>query len=97
MKVPKFILRFIGHAIARKLGLKEDSEMDDKKKWYKSKTTWGGIVVFLVNVYDMVGASIGPLFGFDLPVIPDFMITILNALLGIQIVHGRATATKKIG
>lgn len=85
MKVPDFILRFVGRQVASKLDLKE-GYMEDTKKWYQSKNIWTGIVTALVGVY----LSLAPQFHW--PAIPEWIFTILGAV-GI---YTRVTAETKI-
>jgi hypothetical protein len=94
MKVPDWILRLVGKAIAKKLNL-EDKQMDNSptKKWYQSKSIWNAIVIFLIGAYALVQSSLAPAFGWTLPNIPEWLLTILGAIG----VYTRATATSKIG
>lgn len=92
----KFIAGIIGKMVAKKLNLKEEKDMEDKKKWWESKTVWQGVAMALINIYEAV-SQVGPSIGFSLPAIPGLAITILNAILGGGIVYTRTTATKKIG
>jgi uncharacterized sodium:solute symporter family permease YidK len=86
MYVPDFILKFFGRKVADKLDLQEDSKMDTKP-WYKSKTILSAIVAALIGLYNTFVAVKG------LPVIPDWVFTILAAVG----VYSRATADTKIG
>ncbi len=63
------------------------------KKWFQSKTIWSALIVALIGIYEIVDAQLGPAFGFNLPEIPSYVLTILGAL-GI---YGRTGAIKKIG
>lgn len=93
MKILKnFVIKMIGKMIAKKLNLKEDSEMSDKKKWYQSKTMLSILVAFVISVYQLVDANLGPAFGFDIPDIPSWVYTILAAV-GL---YGRKVANKTI-
>jgi len=78
--------------IAKKLDLKEDSEMSDKKPWYKSKTMLSVLVAFVISLYELVDGTLGPQLGFNLPDIPVWIYTMLTAL-GL---YGRKVANKKI-
>jgi hypothetical protein len=84
--LPDFLLRWIGKDIADKLNLQEDSKMDGTKPWYQSKTIWSGVVAALISIYNTVGAVKG------LPVVPDWVYTILAAIG----VYSRTTATTTI-
>lgn len=65
----------------------------ETKKWYQSKTIWSGIITILITVYNTIQPLLAQYFGIKLPVIPDWVYTILGAL-GI---YGRVVANKKIG
>jgi len=73
--------------------------MEKKKKWYKSKTVWSGIIAVAVAVYNaLTGAldaqcNIAGSICIHLPAIPQFVYGILGAL-GI---YGRVKAESKIG
>jgi len=84
--MPKWVASLLGRFLKSKLKL-EDGKMDEKKKWYKSKTIWTGVVAVLLSAYGTASASFG------LPPIPEWIFAIL-ATLGI---YTRATATSKIG
>jgi hypothetical protein len=73
-----------------------DTVVVPSKKWYQSKTIVGGIVAFVINVY-MLLIPLLPQFGIVLPPIPGLILTVLNVLLGVVVVNGRATATTVIG
>ena len=84
--------KLVGKMIGRRLGLKEDSEMNGSKKWWKSKNVWTGIITVLIGAYASVDASLAPQLGFDLPTIPEWLFVLLGAI-GI---YTRNIATKKI-
>ena len=90
MKIPDFVLRFIGRTAADKIGLQEGTV--ENKKWYASKTVWAGVIAVLVSVYNSVGTDLAPVLNFKLPPIPDWVFTLLGAMG----VYGRLTADKKI-
>lgn len=86
MKLPDFVLRFIGREIASKANLQE-GYMDDTKKWFQSKGVWTGIVTGLMGTY----LALAPQFHW--PAIPEWVFTILGAIG----VYTRITADTKIG
>ena len=88
-------IKIIGGIIRRKMDLKEDSEMDDSKKWWQSKTILLGLVMALINIYEALAPALVP-FGVSLPPIPGIGITVLNAILGGGIIYTRNIATKII-
>jgi len=88
-KLQKFILEKI---ILPKL-TQEVKKFMETKKWYQSKTIWSGIITILIAVYNAIQPLLAQYFGIVLPVIPDWVYTILGAL-GI---YGRVSADKKIG
>jgi hypothetical protein len=88
-KLQKFILEKI---ILPQL-TKEVKKFMNTKKWYQSKTIWSGIITILIAVYNTIQPLLAQYFGIVLPVIPDWVYTILGAL-GI---YGRVSADKKIG
>ena len=61
----------------------------ETKSWYKSKGVITGIVTLVIGLYIAVDTQIGPVAGFDLPNIPEWIFTILGAM-GI---YSRVTAT----
>ena len=71
---------------------KEVKKFMENKKWYESKTIWSGIISIVIAIYNTVQPLLSQLFGINLPVIPDWIYTILGSL-GI---YGRVTANKKI-
>lgn len=85
MKIPDFILRFVGKRIANKIDLKE-GVMEDTKKWYQSKNVWTGVVTAVIGLY----LSLAPQFGW--PNIPEWIFTILGTIG----VYTRLSATKEI-
>jgi len=86
------IAKLAGKFVAGKLNLKEGNQMDTKK-WWQSKTIWTGVVTFLLGAYSLFQASIGPSIGVVLPVIPEWVFTLLGAI-GI---YSRVVADTKIG
>lgn len=58
----------------------------EKKKWYKSKTVWAGVVSVAIAAYNAASANFG------LPVIPEFIYGVLGAIG----VYGRTTAKTSI-
>lgn len=90
-----FAAKIAGKFIAGKLGLKEDKDMEDKKKWWQSKTVLQGVALALINIYEALAPALIPM-GITLPVIPGFLIAVLNALLGGGIIYTRTVATKQI-
>ncbi len=77
--IKKWLYKFAGKVIAKKLRL-EDGKMTDSKKWYKSKGVWTGIITVLVALYQGIDTQIGPQFGFDLPTIPNIVYVILGGM-----------------
>ena len=86
MKLPDFVLRFLGREVATKLDLKENSQMDKSKPWWQSKTIISAAIAAVIGVYNAVGGVKG------LPPIPDW---IFSVLAGIGI-YSRVTATTTI-
>ena len=86
MWVPDFILKIIGHKVADKLDLQEDSKMETKP-WYQSKSIWTSVVVALIGIYGSLQTAKG------WPPIPEWVFTILGAI-GI---YSRTVAETKIG
>jgi hypothetical protein len=86
MKLPDFVLRWIGRYAANKLDLQE-GKMDGTKPWYQSKNIWTCIISGVVATYIAVAAQVG------WPSIPEWIITILSAIG----VYTRVNATEKIG
>lgn len=78
--------KLFGKYLAGKIKL-EDGKMDEKKKWFKSKTIWTGVVAVLLAAYSTAASSFG------LPPVPEWIFAILGTL-GI---YTRTTATTKIG
>ena len=85
MKVPDFLVRFIGRRIAKKIDLQE-TKMEDTKVWYKSKGVWTGVVIVVISAYETAAQHFG------LPPIPAWAYTLLGAM-GI---YTRATADTKV-
>lgn len=82
------LLKIAGKQMAKKIGLTEGN-MDDNKKWYKSKTIWSGLVVVAIGTYELVKQQFFP----GWPDVPGWLLTFLGAA-GI---YSRTTATTKIG
>lgn len=82
-----FFAKLAGRFLANKLDLQEDSKMDDKKPWYKSKGVWSGAVAVLLAGYGMASTKFG------LPAVPEW----IYAILGTLGVYSRVTADTKIG
>lgn len=93
MKIPNFIYSIIGKFAKGKLDLKEDSQMEDKKKWWQSKSIWTSVVTALIGVYAIAQTTLAPTFGWKLPDIPEGILAFLGALG----VYSRVAADKKIG
>ena len=91
MKIPDFIVNMIGRTVAKKLDLQE-GQMEEGKKWYKSKTVIAGILTVLIGAYETTRMSVAPSFGWNLPEIPPVVYTLLGAMG----VWGRVTATAAI-
>jgi len=92
MGLKNWIVELLAKRAAKKLNLQE-GPMDEKKKWYQSKTVLAGIVTVLLGTYEAVKVSLAPQFGWTLPEIPGIVFTILGAF-GI---YSRVIADKKIG
>jgi len=71
---------------------KEVKKFMENKKWYESKTIWSGIISIVIAIYNTVQPLLSQFFGINLPVIPDWIYTVLGSL-GI---YGRITANKEI-
>lgn len=76
-KLPSFVYKIAGRKAA-KIAQLEDKM--DTKKWYKSKGVVTGIVTLVIGLYISVDTQIGPLAGFDLPNIPEWVFTFLGAM-----------------
>lgn len=88
MGIKNFLLRTAGKKIAKNLSLTEGN-MEDNKKWWKSKTVISGAVAVLLGTYALVKTNLAP----GLPDVPEWLFTLLGAI-GI---YGRVTANTKIG
>jgi len=84
--MPKWIANLVGKYLKSKLKL-EDGKMDEKKRWWKSRTIWTGVVAILLSAYASAAQSFG------LPPVPEW---IFGLLAGFG-VYTRTTATAKIG
>lgn len=91
MGLKNFLLRIAGKKLAKNLELTE-GKMDDKKKWFQSKTIWSDVLTGLLGVYAVVSPILAT-HGVTLPPVPGWLLTVLGAM-GI---HGRVTADSKIG
>lgn len=91
-KITEKALVVLAKQIGKKLNLKEDKGMIDKKEWYKSKTVWAGIITILITLYNTARPMLFEFFNVNLPEIPAWIYTILGAL-GI---YGRVTAKSEI-
>jgi hypothetical protein len=92
-------MKFFGWIIAKFLRSKLDLEegpMTDTKKWYKSRTIWGGVYVILRGVYEGVSAYLAPQLGWTLPPVPPVVDTIVAGIVGEEIIRGRVRADTKI-
>ena len=86
MKLPNFVYSWVGKFVGSKLSLKE-GPLEDKKKWYQSKTIITSIVTAVIGLY----MSLQPQLGW--PTIPEWIFAILGAIG----VYSRVSATTKIG
>lgn len=82
-----FFAKIAGKLAARKLDLKETTEMNETKPWYQSKGVWTGVVTGVLGIY----ISVAP--GLHLPVVPEWIF----ALLGGLGIYTRVSADTKIG
>lgn len=92
MGLKRFLGSLIGKRIGKSLKLKEDSQMEDSKQWWKSKTIWGGVYMVLRATYEGVKTYLVP----GLPPIPGIVDTIVGGIVGTAVIQGRVTATKTI-
>ena len=97
MGLKNFVARMIGKKISQELSLEEAGEMDGTKRWFKSKTVWGGVYFVLRATYTAVQGVIAPQFGWTLPDVPPILDTIVGGIVGQEIIRGRLNATKLIG
>jgi hypothetical protein len=91
MGLKNFVAKLAGKFLGSKLKLTE-GKMEDGKKWYQSKTILSGIVIAVIGAYDLVRLNIAPGFGWNLPELPGWILSVLG---GIGI-YGRVTADKQI-
>lgn len=82
-----FFAKLAGKVASDKLGLTEESKMNDTKKWWQSKGVWTGVITGLLGIY----ASVGP--AVHAPAIPEWVF----ALLGGLGIYTRMSADTKIG
>jgi len=78
--------KLLGRYLKGKIVL-EEGPMDDKKKWWKSRSIWTGVVAVVIAGYNAASSSFG------LPPVPEWVFAILGTL-GI---YTRVTTTTKIG
>jgi hypothetical protein len=88
------IAKVAGKFLAAKLQL-EDDPMDEKKKWFQSKTLWAAIYIIASTAYKTTKELIAP----GLPDIPPFVDAIMDTLCGVQVVKSRLNSenVKPIG
>jgi hypothetical protein len=67
--------------------------MDDTKKWWQSRLVWYGIFIALINAY----AGIDATFADQLPNIPEWVIALVNTVLGGAAIQARLTTNTRIG
>lgn len=99
MRIPGFVKNWLIKLVAGQIGkkLEEVDKMEGTKKWYQSKTNLAALVGVVLSVYQIVAVALGPVFGFALPPIPEWLITAAGTILGPIVIYGRNTATEKIG
>lgn len=96
MLFENFFASLIGKRIAKKLDLQEGPM--EAKKWYQSKTIWGGIYATVRALYTVVGEVLFPALGHaPLPPVPPMLDGIVGSAVGGVIVYGRVTANSTIG
>lgn len=95
MGLKDLIAKVTGKVIAKKLDLKETKDMENSKRWWKSRTVWQGVAIAVINAY-AIAEPIAAQFGYPLPPIPGSTITLLNAVLGGGIIYTRMNTTKEI-
>lgn len=71
--MPKWIANLAGRFLKSKLKL-EEGQMEDTKKWWKSKRIWNGVAIVVIGAYETAALQ----FGF--PSIPPFVYSILGGL-----------------
>lgn len=89
MKVPDFILRFVGKHVAKKLELSEGPM--DTKKWYQSKTMWSDVVTVAIAIVGLVDAHFA---GGKIATNPGYGVAL--TILGAMGLYGRKNATTQI-
>lgn len=89
-----WIYSLIGKTIRSKLDLQEDANMESKK-WWQSRTIWGGVYVIGRAVYEALVITL-PAIGVKLPPIPPYVDAIVGGIVGREVIKGRVEATKKI-
>ena len=67
--------------------------MTDEKKWYQSKSVWGGIVTVLALALTAFGYGIG---ADDQAALVDYAVSIGGAIGGLIAIYGRVKASKKV-
>lgn len=91
-----FFAKLVAKYFAKKLDLQE-GPMDGTKKWYKSTAVWAGVYAVLRGLYVSIQTNLAPQIGFTLPDVPPIIDGVFSAIIGGVGVHGRVTATEKIG
>lgn len=66
----------------------------ETKKWWESKTVWGGIVAVLAGGAGLFGVSLA---AEDKVYVIDALTAIASAVGGLLAVYGRVKADKKVG
>jgi hypothetical protein len=79
--IQKQFVILLAKVVKGKLGLKEDKEMNETKKWYQSKTNIAAIVGLILSVYQIASVGLAPIFGWAMPPIPDWIITAIGAVV----------------
>lgn len=82
-----FFTKVAGWFLKSKLNLQGDSQMDDSKKWYQSKTVIASLVTALMGLYMTIAPQL------HWPAVPEWVFSILGAIG----VYSRVTADTKIG
>lgn len=67
--------------------------MNDSKKWYQSKSVWGGIVALLAVLLGAFGYSIGD---GDQSALIDSLSVIGGAVGSLVAIYGRVKASKRV-
>lgn len=93
MKIPDWILRFVGKKIEQKLNLEETSVAEGQKvvlgkRWFKSKTALSDITTVALGLYGILSPILVK-YGVNMPDIPPELLVFLGGL-GF---YGRTTAS----